>query len=172
MYAPRMYAEYQRLMGTILEFCGEGSCPYDNSVFTAASYNLGPKTVTVRHRDLPLIKRPLFSAFMSRVQMVFTHSHSQNCAQPELWTIFFMLAHLLQLPILLVFVFDGPKRPKIKRGKMVCSKPHWLTAGMKGLLTVFGFEWYTVSQCCVIHACSQFSLHSRLQAKLRPTLLN
>lgn len=38
-------------MGEIISFCGMGSCAYDNSVFTAATYNLGPKTVTIRHRD-------------------------------------------------------------------------------------------------------------------------
>lgn len=51
MYSPRMYAKYQSCMAQVLAHCGEGGCQYNNSVFPAASYNLGPATATIQYRD-------------------------------------------------------------------------------------------------------------------------
>ncbi|KAF8055904.1 PIN domain-like protein [Lyophyllum atratum] len=68
----------------------------------------------------------------------YRHSKTKN---PELATLFTRCCRLLQLPILPLFVFDGPARPKTKRGKAVRGNPHWLTAGMKEMLDVLAFPW-------------------------------
>ena len=63
----------------------------------------------------------------------------------ELQVLFYRLARLLRYPVKLIFVFDGPKRPSVKRGHEVLKGTHWLTRGMQELLNAFGFPWYTVS---------------------------
>jgi hypothetical protein len=43
-----------------------------------------------------------------------------------------------------IFVFDGPKRPDIKRGKKINKTSNKLIPGMKQIVEAFGFEWRTV----------------------------
>ena len=75
----------------------------------------------------------------------FRHAKSSKEGEnPELRTIFFRLTRLLKLPFLPLFVFDGPMRPDVKRGKMIDKKPHWMVDGMKRMIEAFGFEWRTV----------------------------
>jgi holliday junction resolvase YEN1 len=50
-----------------------------------------------------------------------------------------------QVPFLPLFVFDGPLRPEMKRGKLIDMKPNWMVEGLKGMIEAFGFEWRTVS---------------------------
>ncbi|KAJ7893693.1 PIN domain-like protein, partial [Mycena olivaceomarginata] len=45
----------------------------------------------------------------------------------------------------LVFVFDGPGRPSIKRGTRVISRPLWLIDHLKKMITYFGFHFYDAS---------------------------
>ena len=78
-------------------------------------------------------------------QSAFVHNHAQFGQNPELRTLFYRLSRLLSCCIDAVFVFDGPNRAKVKRGKQVRSIPHWLTTGMQEMLDAFGFTWYTVS---------------------------
>lgn len=47
------------------------------------------------------------------------------------------------MPFLPLFVFDGPKRPKIKRGKVVGGKEHWMVNSLRTILDAFGFECRT-----------------------------
>lgn len=47
------------------------------------------------------------------------------------------------MPFLPIFVFDGPKRPKIKRGKAVGGKEHWMVNNLRTVLDAFGFECRT-----------------------------
>jgi len=47
------------------------------------------------------------------------------------------------MPFLPIFVFDGPKRPKIKRGKAIGGKEHWLVNNLRAVLDAFGFECRT-----------------------------
>ena len=47
-------------------------------------------------------------------------------------------------PFLPLFVFDGPKRPKLKRKKKVSGKDHWMISGMQEIIAAFGFEWRMV----------------------------
>jgi Holliday junction resolvase YEN1 len=58
---------------------------------------------------------------------------------PDIQTMMWKLCHYLKLPVTLVFVFDGPSRPKIKRGTKVVTTPLWLIQHFERLVEVFGF---------------------------------
>ncbi|KAH7882150.1 PIN domain-like protein, partial [Phlebopus sp. FC_14] len=73
----------------------------------------------------------------------FHAAYGKEGENPELRTLFFRCCRLLQTPLLPLFVFDGPKRPAIKRGKRVGGNAHWLTTGMKNMIQAFGFEYRT-----------------------------
>ncbi|KAH7919230.1 hypothetical protein BV22DRAFT_1133985 [Leucogyrophana mollusca] len=73
-------------------------------------------------------------------------SFSKGGENPELRLLFFRLRSLAELPLLLLFIFDGRERPKVKRGsKMGKSGSHALTDDMKRLLDIFGMEWRMAS---------------------------
>ena len=55
------------------------------------------------------------SIWLVESQIPFRLHHSQAGANPELRTLFFRLAQLLQFPVILLFIFDGEERPPIKR---------------------------------------------------------
>ena len=57
---------------------------------------------------------------------------------------FFRCVKLVSVPFLPLFIFDGPKRPKVKRGKRISGKKHWMVDSMKGIIDAFGFEWRMV----------------------------
>ena len=64
---------------------------------------------------------------------------------PALRTFFFRLSRLLSIPVLPVFVYDGPNRPKFKRNNKVSTK--WrseLTHPTRKMIEAFGFEWLEV----------------------------
>ncbi|KAF8969668.1 PIN domain-like protein [Flammula alnicola] len=62
---------------------------------------------------------------------------------PAVRVLFYRLCRLLTLPIIPIFVFDGPDRPKVKRGVNVkTGKPHWLSSPLKKFIDAFGFFWY------------------------------
>ncbi len=58
--------------------------------------------------------------------------------------LFFRLARFLALPILPVFVFDGPAKPNYKRNKITRPGQHALTGSFKAMIEAFGFEWHQV----------------------------
>ncbi|KAI6028392.1 PIN domain-like protein [Pisolithus orientalis] len=63
------------------------------------------------------------------------------CGQnPELRTLFYKLAHLYHTPANILFVFNGPQKPAIKRGKKVVTIPPWLTTYFKDFASAFGFR--------------------------------
>jgi holliday junction resolvase GEN1/YEN1 len=71
---------------------------------------------------------------------------TQAGENPALRVLFYRLCRILTLPIVPIFVFDGPDRPKLKRGINVkTTKPHWLSTPLKKFIEAFGFYWYTVS---------------------------
>jgi Holliday junction resolvase YEN1 len=74
----------------------------------------------------------------------FHAAYGKEGENPELRTLFFRCSRLLGMPFLPVFVFDGPKRPSVKRNKRISGNAHWLTNGMKNIIEAFGFEWKTV----------------------------
>jgi Holliday junction resolvase YEN1 len=59
----------------------------------------------------------------------------------------------MHTPFLPLFVFDGPRRPGVKRGKKVGKEAHWMTGGMKNIIEAFGYEWRTVSYIEVAFTC-------------------
>ncbi|KAG2344309.1 hypothetical protein BDR05DRAFT_910413 [Suillus weaverae] len=73
----------------------------------------------------------------------FHAAYGKEGENPELRTLFFRCSRLMSMPLLPLFVFDGPKRPSVKRGKRVGGNAHWLTTGMKNIIIAFGFEWRT-----------------------------
>jgi Holliday junction resolvase YEN1 len=91
----------------------------------------------------------LFSIWMNEAQTaikVRLGLGTQAGENPALRVLFYRLCRLLTLPIVPIFVFDGPDRPKVKRGINVkTSKPHWLSTPLKKFIEAFGFYWYTVS---------------------------
>jgi Holliday junction resolvase YEN1 len=100
----------------------------------------------------------------------FYHAaYGKEGENPELRTLFFRCARLLGKPFLPLFVFDGPKRPKVKRGKRIGGKDHWLTSGMQRIIEAFGFEWRMVRSVEFILVELTESVY-RLQAKQKPSL--
>ncbi|KAJ7226354.1 PIN domain-like protein, partial [Mycena haematopus] len=82
--------------------------------------------------------------WLTQCQAVFHKpSHAQIGKNPELKALFYKLASLNQAGIIAVFVFDGPNKPSIKRGKHVKAKPHWLVAEFTKLIGLFGFHYHT-----------------------------
>ncbi|KAJ6478655.1 PIN domain-like protein, partial [Mycena vulgaris] len=57
-------------------------------------------------------------------------------------TFFFKFCNLLNAPVTPIFVFDGPGRPRVKRGKNVSQEPLAFTDTLKSLITAFGFYFY------------------------------
>ncbi|KAG8809586.1 hypothetical protein FRC19_005144, partial [Serendipita sp. 401] len=73
----------------------------------------------------------------------FFHAHSSREGEnPELRMLFFRLARFLALPLLPLFVFDGPKRPKYKRNKKVMGAQHPLLPSFREMIKAFGFEYH------------------------------
>jgi Holliday junction resolvase YEN1 len=87
----------------------------------------------------------LDSIWMSQVQFAFQVRHAQAGENPELRTLYYKLAYLLQFPVTPIFVFDGPGRPSIKRRRNVTKRPNWLTMLFMELLDAFNFQYYTAS---------------------------
>ncbi|KAJ7222610.1 hypothetical protein GGX14DRAFT_492239 [Mycena pura] len=73
----------------------------------------------------------------------FHAEYGKEGDNPQLRTLFFRCATLMHAPFLPLFVFDGPLRPKVKRGKTINKAPSNLTNGMKQIVEAFGFEWRT-----------------------------
>ncbi|KAH8115140.1 hypothetical protein DFH11DRAFT_1703479, partial [Phellopilus nigrolimitatus] len=71
----------------------------------------------------------------------FHATYGREGENPELRTLFFRCARLMSRPFLPLFVFDGPRRPKLKRKKKVSGKDHWMISGMQEIIEAFGFEW-------------------------------
>lgn len=75
----------------------------------------------------------------------FHAEYGREGENPVLRTLFFRCANLMRTTFLPLFVFDGPKRPEIKRGKKITRTPHKLIPGMKQIVEAFGFEWRMVN---------------------------
>ncbi|KAJ7696364.1 hypothetical protein B0H16DRAFT_1397218, partial [Mycena metata] len=71
----------------------------------------------------------------------FHATYRSEGKNPELQMMFFRCARLMRAPFLPLFVFDGPRRPNVKRGKEINTDLHPLTPGMKEIVESFGFEW-------------------------------
>ncbi|KAN0064834.1 hypothetical protein ACQY0O_001891 [Thecaphora frezii] len=75
---------------------------------------------------------------------LFHSQQSTGGSNPHLRTLFYRLARLLSLPVLPLFVFDGPKRPAWKRGKKVIARQSPVERNLITLIRAFGFQ-YTIA---------------------------
>ncbi|KAJ6530470.1 hypothetical protein DFH09DRAFT_1093516 [Mycena vulgaris] len=87
------------------------------------------------------------SIWMSQCTAVFQSPglHLQAGENPELCALFYKICELSKYCVTAIFVFDGPGRPDIKRGKQVIDRPHWLTEHFQAMISAFGFYHYTAS---------------------------
>jgi Holliday junction resolvase YEN1 len=72
----------------------------------------------------------------------------QNGLNPFIRTLFFKILKLLQYPVLLLFVFDGPHKPAMKRGNKVAGRfgrGDRESLQFKLLLDEMGLEYWDVS---------------------------
>lgn len=83
-------------------------------------------------------------------------NHAASGASPELRTLFYKMAHLLNSCIVPVFVFDGRKRPSVKRNRVVRSGTHWLKQDLCELINAFGFYSHQVSHDA-LSVCNEVS---------------
>ncbi|KAJ7772444.1 PIN domain-like protein, partial [Mycena metata] len=56
--------------------------------------------------------------------------------------LFYQFCRFLLASITLVFIFDGPGRPPIKRGTRVIYRPDSLEQKIKAMITAFGYHFY------------------------------
>lgn len=97
-------------------------------------------------RLFPIIyANPLSSLWLRQACAVFQHNHHTAGSAPELKVIFYRLARLFRMTTTVIVVYDGDKRPKFKRGKVVGTTPHWLTKSVRQLVELFGFINHTVN---------------------------
>lgn len=88
----------------------------------------------------------------------------QNGLNPFLRTIFFKTLKLLQYPVLLLFVFDGPYKPAMKRGNKVggrFGRGDRESQQFKLLLDEMGLEYWDVSATIV----AEFALSLAVELK-------
>ncbi|KAK0466671.1 PIN domain-like protein [Armillaria novae-zelandiae] len=69
----------------------------------------------------------------------YHHGQTKSPAQASL---FKRIGRLFHLPVVPLFVFDGPRRPVNKRKKNITKTSDWLTADFKRLLDGFGFSYW------------------------------
>jgi len=81
---------------------------------------------------------------MYQAEHAIRHGNAQPGPNPHLRVLFYKLAGLLELPIRVLFVFDGPARPQFKRGTRVLTHGHRLTAQFLQLIQGFGYHSHTV----------------------------
>ncbi|KAJ7892126.1 hypothetical protein B0H14DRAFT_3691496 [Mycena olivaceomarginata] len=119
-----------------------------NAVFGALS--LLESHAHLARRRLPFWKRSQVntgmepgSIWMYQADRALTYGNTIQGPNPQLRILFYRIAYLLTFPIRVVFVFDGPARPEIKRGTNVLARGHPLTSPFQKLIEVFGYHWHT-----------------------------
>ena len=90
---------------------------------------------------------------MYETQAVFYKpTHLQAGQNPELKTLFFKLAQMLNSCAVPIFVFDGPDQPLVKRDHEVRVMPPWLKMDFERLIDAFGFFSHQVREFFSVHA--------------------
>ncbi|KAL1746854.1 PIN domain-like protein [Schizophyllum fasciatum] len=84
----------------------------------------------------------LVSAVKAKLQVA---RHVQTGRNAALKTLFYILCHFGRIPATLVFVFDGPNKPKFKRGKKVVHHELLLIDFFKQFIDAFGFYHRTAA---------------------------
>ena len=105
----------------------------------------------------------LLSIWMNEAQTAISVKPGQGTRageNPAIRILFYRLCRLLTLPIIPIFVFDGPDRPKVKRGVNVkTGKSHWLSLPFKKFIEVFGYLWYMVSTSYNLEFLLKYSIY-------------
>ena len=105
----------------------------------------------------------LLSIWMNEAQTAISVKPGQGTQageNPAIRILFYRLCRLLTLPIIPIFVFDGPDRPKVKRGVNVkTGKSHWLSLPFKKFIEVFGYFWYMVSTSYNLEFLLKYSIY-------------
>ncbi|KAF9471604.1 PIN domain-like protein [Pholiota conissans] len=85
------------------------------------------------------------SIWMNQAQLAIRKGKGTRGGEnPAVRILFNRLCRLLTLPIIPIFVFDGPARPSKKQGVNVNhAKPHWLTPSFQKFVEAFGFFHHT-----------------------------
>ncbi|KAF7374677.1 Flap endonuclease GEN 1 [Mycena sanguinolenta] len=68
--------------------------------------------------------------------------HLQGAEIPALKLFFYQLCQFSKAPVTMIFVFDGPHRPDVKRGKRVIDRPTPLIEHVKKLIVAFGYYFH------------------------------
>ncbi|TDL18318.1 PIN domain-like protein [Rickenella mellea] len=83
------------------------------------------------------------SLWFHQAQHPFVVGHASAGRNPELRVLFRRLALYSKLPATVLFVFDGPQRPAIKRKTNVIPTEHWIATDFRKLINAFGFHTHT-----------------------------
>ncbi|EIM91541.1 PIN domain-like protein [Stereum hirsutum FP-91666 SS1] len=79
------------------------------------------------------------AVFVYKALGKFKRRYSGSPPMPELQDIVSKLLRLAQTPLTPIFVFDGPKRPKVKRERQTVFRVHWLAQVFRKFIEVMGF---------------------------------
>ncbi|KAJ7838937.1 PIN domain-like protein [Mycena olivaceomarginata] len=90
---------------------------------------------------------------------------------PELVALFSRCSRLFRLPFIPIFVFDGPECPRIKRGRVIGTKEHWLTGSFQQMLDGFGFDWITGCSSASALFSTEYLSVWMLYSRMTPTPL-
>ncbi|KAJ7705213.1 PIN domain-like protein [Mycena metata] len=82
------------------------------------------------------------NAIIAALQAAGVFTHGRAGEKLVLQKLFYHFCQLLLAPLTVVFFFDGPGRPPIKRGTRVIHRPTWLIQQLKAMITAFGFFFY------------------------------
>ena len=110
------------------------------------------------------------SMWMHSACPVFRYNHAGVGVNPELRTLFYWLSALLKIPLHVVFVFNGPAQPHVKRRKQIWRPRHWLASAFQEMLTIFGFAWYEVHAYMPLYYVGMTQTVRRDPAKLKQSL--
>ncbi|KAJ7184125.1 PIN domain-like protein [Mycena filopes] len=86
------------------------------------------------------------NAIVARLQAAGVFNPGLPGEKLVLQKLFYQLCQLSLAPLTIVFVFDGPGRPPIKRGTRVLYRPSWLDQQLKVMISAFGFYFYEATQ--------------------------
>ncbi|KAJ7912810.1 hypothetical protein B0H13DRAFT_1874399 [Mycena leptocephala] len=82
------------------------------------------------------------NAIVSALQAANAFNPGRGGETLVLEKLFYQLCNFSLAPLTLVFVFDGPGRPPVKRGTRVIYRPLRLIQHLKTMITAFGFYAY------------------------------
>ena len=84
------------------------------------------------------------SIWLNQVMAASRSKFARQSRQPEIRSVNKRLLSLSATGCSAIFVWDGPRRPRFKRGKRVLTRQHWLVSEFKQLSEHYGFKNHTV----------------------------